>query len=168
MSAATLISVEEYLNTSYRPDRDYVEGVLLERNVGEHDHSWMQTLLAVLFFAHESEWNVRALVEQRVQVKQGRFRVPDVCIIRRGAYEQIVTRPPLLCIEVLSRDDTVSAMEERVNDYMQFGVPTVWVLDPRTRRGYMYTADGIRREAKDGVCALPMRATPTSSFRCPN
>jgi len=151
MSAGTLISVEEYLNTTYRPDRDHVEGALLERNVGEHDHSWMQTLLGILFFAHERGWNVRAFVEQRVQVESGRFRVPDVCVVRKGDYEPIVTRPPVLCIEILSKDDTVRSMEERVNDYLRFGVPTVWVLDPHTRRGYAYTSDGVRREATDGV-----------------
>jgi len=38
------VSVEEYLNTSYRPDCDYLEGELLERNVGEWDHSRLQGL----------------------------------------------------------------------------------------------------------------------------
>ncbi len=39
MSAATLISVEEYLNTSYDPDMEYVDGVLVETNVGDLLHS---------------------------------------------------------------------------------------------------------------------------------
>ena len=33
MGAGTLISVEEYLRTSYSPDKEYVDGVLVERNV---------------------------------------------------------------------------------------------------------------------------------------
>ena len=39
MSTATLVPVEEYLATIYHPDCDYVDGVLLERNVGQKDHS---------------------------------------------------------------------------------------------------------------------------------
>ena len=39
MQAARLISVSEYLSTSYRPDCDYVEGRIVERKVGEKDHS---------------------------------------------------------------------------------------------------------------------------------
>ncbi len=151
MSAGTLVSIEEYLSTSYRPDRDYIEGVLLERNVGEWDHSRLQTLLAVWFYAQEARWAVQAVVEQRVQVKRDRFRIPDVCLVRESDVKPIITEPPVLCIEVLSRDDTVSSLEDRVNDYLQFGVPTVWVLDPATRRGYMYTAGGIRTEALDGI-----------------
>ena len=42
MSSATLISVSEYLKSSYRPDCDYVDGRVEERNVGEHDHAALQ------------------------------------------------------------------------------------------------------------------------------
>ncbi len=45
-SAQTLISVEEYLKTSYSPDCDYVDGVVEERNLGERDHSWIQAQIA--------------------------------------------------------------------------------------------------------------------------
>jgi hypothetical protein len=35
MGVETLISVAEYLNTSYDPDMEFVDGVLVERNVGD-------------------------------------------------------------------------------------------------------------------------------------
>ena len=63
----------------------------------------------------------------------------------------MVTRPPILCIEVLSKDDTASGLEERVQDYLRFGVPTVWVIDPRTRLAFIYTTGGIRHDVGDGV-----------------
>jgi hypothetical protein len=44
--AGSLVSIQEYLNTSYRPDRDYVDGVVLERNFGEYDHARLQTEIA--------------------------------------------------------------------------------------------------------------------------
>ncbi len=151
MSAGTLVSIEEYLSTSYRPDRDYIEGVLQERNVGEWSHGRLQGALFVYFSKREKTSGLFAGLEQRVQVARDRFRIPDVCLVRESDVKPIITEPPVLCIEVLSRDDTVSSLEERVNDYLQFGVPTVWVLDPATRRGYVYTAGGIRTEALDGI-----------------
>jgi hypothetical protein len=42
----TLVSLSEYLATIYRPDCEYVDGELLERNVGEWDHSRLQALLS--------------------------------------------------------------------------------------------------------------------------
>jgi Uma2 family endonuclease len=41
-------------------------------------------------------------------------------------------------------------MQERIDDYLSFGVRYVWLLHPGTRRAFVYTADAVR-EVKDGV-----------------
>lgn len=151
MKAPTLVSVEEYLRTSYRPDCDYVDGEVLERNVGEHDHSDLQTELAYYFRARRKQWKLHAVVEQRVQVKPGRFRIPDVCIVKGAApHPAIFREPPFICIEVLSKDDSLIRTQSRIDDYLNFGVPYVWVFDPYHRRVWTYSADGAR-EVTDGV-----------------
>ncbi len=143
--------MSEYLSTSYRPDCDYVDGEIVERNLGEKDHSRPQARLTIFLGAREAEWGIIVLPEQRVQVSPTRFRVPDVCALLADAPdEQIITHPPFLCIEILSKDDLMSHTQEKISDYLKMGVPHVWVIDPRTRRGYHYTSEGMR-EAKDGV-----------------
>src|SRR6266852_5074711 len=152
MPTRTLISVEEYLTTSYRPDCDYVDGQVVERNLGELDHSWLQAILIAYFFARRKEWGISVVPEQRVQVKPARFRIPDVCVVLGGKpTEQIFTKPPFLCIEILSPDDRMSRVEERIDDYLAMGVPYVWLLDPATRRAYAATAADGLREVKGGV-----------------
>ena len=42
MPTSELISVSEYLHTSYSPDCDYVDGLVMERNLGEWDHANLQ------------------------------------------------------------------------------------------------------------------------------
>ena len=151
MQAATPISVSEYLSTSYRPDCDYVDGRIVERNVGEKDHSKLQAQLTIYLGARAKQWRIHVFVEQRVQVKATRFRVPDVCVVLgQEPDEQIFTAPPFICVEVLSKDDTMTQMQERIDDYLQFGVRYVWVFDPRTRRAYSFTREGMR-EAREGV-----------------
>jgi Uma2 family endonuclease len=151
MQTGVAVSIEEYLNTSYRPDCDYIDGELLERNVGEWDHSRLQMLLSRYMSNRETDWGIVVVPEQRVQVKAKRFRVPDIIVVSAPAKgTPIVHEPPLLCVEILSRDDRMREMQERVDDYLAFGVPCVWVLDPRARRGFIYTSDGMR-EAKDGI-----------------
>jgi Uma2 family endonuclease len=143
MAAATQISVDEYLHTTYRPDRDYVDGEVLERNLGERDHSQPHALLAAYFLARRAEWGLWALTEQRVQVTPNRFRIPDVCVLSKdAAYEQIVTTAPLICIEILSKDDSFSSIVDRLDDYVSMGVANIWVIDPHKRRAYTYGADG--------------------------
>jgi Uma2 family endonuclease len=140
MGVSTFVPVAEYLRTSYRPDRDFLEGVLLERNVGEYGHSTVQTVASGLINAHGSEWGVKARVESRVNVRPDRYRVPDLVILDRSLpREEIIKHPPLVCVEVLSPDDRMSEMDERIEDYLQMGVPCVWILDPVRRKAYLRT-----------------------------
>ena len=138
MTPAALVSVSEYLNTNYRPDQEMLEGQLVARNVGEYDHSNLQGALIAFMRQRQREWNIRVLPQQRLQVSPTRFRVPDVCVIsREQALEPVFSRPPLLCIEVLSKDDTLRSMQDRIDDYRAFGVDHIWVLDPVKRRAYV-------------------------------
>jgi Uma2 family endonuclease len=151
MSTATAVSLNEYLNTSYRPDCDYLDGELLERNVGEWDHSRLQMVLSQYLFSREKQWGIVVVPEQRVQVKARRFRVPDITVIAGGPPDgPIITQPPFLCIEILSPSDRLTEMQERIDDYLSFGVSYVWLINPRTRQTYVYSSAGIR-EVRDGV-----------------
>src|SRR5215472_18223250 len=123
MPTKALVSLEEYLHTSYRPDCDYVDGRVVERNFGELDHSDLQTEIATFFRNRRKRWPVHAFVEQRVQVSPTRFRIPDVCVtVGAKPTEPIFRTPPFLCIEVLSRDDRRGPLLERIDDYLRFGV----------------------------------------------
>jgi Uma2 family endonuclease len=143
MAAGTQISVEEYLHTAYRPDCDYVDGVVEERNLGERDHSWIQGKLVAFFLARFRESGIAALPEWRFQTKPTRFRIPDVVVTRGKPDEQILTRPPLVCIEILSPEDRFSRTNLRIQEYLDFGVPVVWLIDPAERRVWIYRKNGI-------------------------
>ncbi|MBZ5632930.1 MAG: Uma2 family endonuclease [Acidobacteriia bacterium] len=151
MKSAALISVAEYLRTAYSPDRDYVDGEVQERNLGERDHSKLQGEFLYYFRSRKKEWKVFAYLEQRVQVSPTRFRIPDVCVYAgEDPKDQIFRTPPFICIEVLSPQDRMGRVQQRIDDYLAFGVPYVWVIDPATRRAWIHTKDGAQ-EAKGGA-----------------
>jgi Uma2 family endonuclease len=149
--SGTLISVDEYLSTSYRPDCDYVDGHLEERNLGEWDHSSLQLKVGAYFLMRQKQWGISVATEQRVQVHPTRFRIPDVCIVLGDPDGQILRRPPFLCIEILSPEDRMSRVQERIDDYLTMGVPYVWVLDPAAKRAYAATAQSGLHEVKEIV-----------------
>ncbi len=137
MGITTKIAIEEYLRTSYRPDVEYIDGEIQERNVGEIEHS--RTLMAVLhwFFQHERDWHILILPNVRVQVSPTRFRVPDVCVSAAASQDRkIVTTTPLLVVEILSPEDRIDRYHQRITDYRQMGIAGIWVLDPETHRGW--------------------------------
>jgi Uma2 family endonuclease len=142
-------TVEEYLHTPYRPDCDYLDGEVCERNVGEFDHSRAQ--METMVWLSEPISPRRVLPSLRLQITPTRFRIADLCALVEGApHEQIPRTAPLLCVEILSKDDRMSDILERVRDYFDMGVPTCWIIDPATRTGWVATPGNLA-EATDGI-----------------
>ena len=136
MASRTLISAEEYLRTSYRPDCDYVDGEVQERNMGEKSHAKLQKAILLYLSAREKELGIWVIQEQRVQVSAKRFRIPDICVTLGEPNEEILHEPPFICIEILSPEDRWPRIQQRIDDYLAMGVPYVWVLDPSTKTAY--------------------------------
>jgi Uma2 family endonuclease len=135
MATAIQLPLAEYLQTTYRPDREFIDGELQERNLGQWDHARTQTLLSGWIARHEKVWYVLGAVACRMQVAPNRIRIPDLVVLRPGTQRSILTEPPLLTIEILSPDDTYTDLEERCQDYLAMGVKTMWIVDPKSRTG---------------------------------
>lgn len=142
----TLVPLSEYLRTSYRPDCDWIAGEVRERNMGEAPHASVQGFFTREIGNRAKEFGIRVWPEQRVQTSTEHYRIPDVCLTRRDIpFERIITVPPVLCIEILSWDDRMSEMQERVEDYLGMGVPIVWLVDPRRRKAFVVDSAGMRQ-----------------------
>jgi Uma2 family endonuclease len=150
-TTAGYVSVERYLRTVYRPDREHVDGVVERRNLGERDHSDVQGNLIAFFRARYRHTGITAWPDWRFQTRATRFRVPDVLVTRGKPDEQILITVPLLCIEILSPKDRVSRVNERIKEYFQFGVPVVWLIDPTAQRLWIYRPDLSIVEATGSV-----------------
>jgi Uma2 family endonuclease len=153
MSTALQVPLSEYLGHTYDPDCEYIDGVLVDRNVGEISHSDAQSALnAYVRYEVSGFWSG---VEVRVQVKAERFRIPDVTIVRGGKPAgRNITGPPEITVEILSPDDRAAEIQDKIDDYLAFGVPCVWVIRTDTRRAWIYTKEGSR-EAMDSVLRNP-------------
>jgi Uma2 family endonuclease len=139
MAATALVTVEDYLKMSADPDCEYVAGVIEERPVGEYDHSTWQIALAAFFLAREKELGILSRPELRVQVAADSFRVPDVVLLKREApREQIITHPPLAVFEILSPEDSMTRMLEKLAEYERMGIAAIWVIEPKRLLYYRY------------------------------
>jgi Uma2 family endonuclease len=158
------IPLAEYLGTNYRPDREYVDGEIRERNVDKYEHARIQALLAAWFIQHEKSWGAQVVIEQRVQVSPTRVRIPDVALLTMGYQPDVIVDPPLLVIEILSPDDTYSDTEKRAKDYRKMGVETVWIINPKTRTGRMcYGVEWVEASRLKSKGRLCMSICPKSS-----
>jgi len=156
MATSLSIPVEEYLSTSYRPDCEYVDGELIERNVGEYFHSRLQGFLYALLLSRERERRFRVFIELRVEVRQRRrYRIPDICVKALPHEITPVLTKPDLAIEVLSPEDEPGDMMARVSDYLLSGTTAVWIVDPYKRRVFVADHTGTR-EAEDLVLSMDL------------
>ena len=138
------MTIDQYLSTMFHPDRDFVDGMIEERNVGEVEHGKVQKMLLRQFVKYEEEMGIEALPEVRLQVNESRFRVPDVMVLRAGDDSaRIVRKAPLICIEVMSPEDTWKRLRGVLTDYLDMGVAHVWAFDPETRKAHRFDAEGL-------------------------
>jgi Uma2 family endonuclease len=129
-----LVSVEEYMHSSYEPDAEYVGGRIVPRAMPKKPHSRMQRYLVRTLDELGPSLGYEVWPEQRIltQADPPRYRVPDLCLTRGEPDEDVFTDPPFLCVEILSPDDSAVDLRAKVHEYLAFGVAYIWVVDPRT------------------------------------
>ena len=146
MATLTAVPVEEYLRTTYHPDREYVDGQLLERHVGEYFHSRLQALITAILASRERQRRFRTFTELRVRVSdEPRYRIPDICVKALPHERTPILIQPDLAIEIVSPDDELSEMLAKIGDYLAAGIPHIWVIDPYKRTLVEADQAGIRR-----------------------
>lgn len=154
--STTFSALDYYLHETWDPDREFVDGEVVERNSGEKDHASWQIALARFLSTYRQSANIRVYPELRLQVSEKRFRIPDVLAISRTSPdEQIISHPPLLCVEILSPEDRIARMGEKLEDYFRMGVRAVWVIDPRTQTGYQCEGPDFKDWKASPVLIVP-------------
>jgi Uma2 family endonuclease len=145
--ACLVIPLDQYLSTVYEPDCEHVDGELIERNMGESDHSAIQTMISALLYSQRRELGIHVFAEVRVQVAATRYRIPDITVTKQKVQGKVLREPPFLCIEVLSPEDRASRMEAKIDDYLAVGVRHIWMIDPRLKKAWSYTSEGKRESS---------------------
>jgi Uma2 family endonuclease len=152
-AAPTLVSLDEYLNTAYEPDRDFVDGVLLERNVGTQRHSLLQTFLILFFGQYLKSHRIALFTEARLRVDvNGRHRIPDVMIVEAPYSKgKVVTDVPAIIVEIKSPDDTFDDIVDRCFDYEKLTVGNIVVMDPDNKRVWLFQQGNIQLLTGDTI-----------------
>ena|ERR1035437_5419913 len=165
MGVKTAIAVEEYLHTSF-PDLDceYRDGELVEKTLPDYLHSRSQLLLGLFFETLRTRLSVYACPELRIKLREGRYLVPDIAVFWPSPpASSPPDAPPLIAIEILSPDDRLTAVREKLQEYRAWGVPHVWLVDPHSRR--LYTCDtGLTEVTSFTIPELSVELGPAQIF----
>lgn len=160
-----LVSVEEYLATD--GNFEYLDGVVVARNVGTPKHSALQKILIVHLAAFEKALNLAVRPECRTRIEETRYRVPDILVIARPFQQtdRVVLDAPQVVIEILSPDDRMKATLERFREYEKLGVQHIVQMDPEGRTTYVFQKGNLVRKDLDELWLGAGRQLPFDSRR---
>jgi Uma2 family endonuclease len=159
LSTKVLMSVEEYLRTSFDgSDCEYLDGEIVERNMGELPHGDVQIVLATLLRRLRPQLGIRVVPEIRIQIHSSRYRVADIAVWRDdNVGAGIPTVPPFLVVEILSPEDRMVRMLPKIQEYLSIGVEWVWIVDPREKSALCFSKNNPAGE----VCETLRTENPT-------
>jgi Uma2 family endonuclease len=145
MSAAAIVSVEDYLHRTEKPYCEYVDGVLHPKPMPTKLHALVQYLLITLL----RKQGLDALSEVTVRLSATKFLIPDV-VAAPTLQSPYPTEPVLLCVEILSPEDRVGAMLAKCELYHAWGVPFCWIIDPEKQTAWRYHSEGEPEHVERG------------------
>jgi Uma2 family endonuclease len=141
-----VISADEYLHTSYPDgDREFLDGQVVERNIGAPAHSALLAILTVHLGAFEKQLNLEVFPSCRMRISDTRYRVPDVLAMRKPFRHtnRALLDAPFLIVEILSPDDRFNNSMRRFADYQQLGVSHIVQMDPEDRTTFVFESGNL-------------------------
>ena len=158
--AERLITAEEFLRMPDSKGAELVDGRIEEKEMGA-ESAWLgnELLFEMKLVVKRGQLGTVGGMEFGIQCwpdHPNRVRKPDVLFYRRGRLpdglpEGWATVAPDLVVEVVSPNDKVEALERKLAEYREAGIPLIWVIYPRTRTAQILGANLARTEIdRDG------------------
>jgi Uma2 family endonuclease len=151
---------EELLEIDDRPMPELVDGEFLEREMGQKSDSIAATCLILIgVFVREHGLGLVNGGQGSYQIfpdNPKKVRIPDVSFTRKerlpedGPAKGHGRIAPDLVVEVISPNDLMEDVTEKIDDYLAAGIPLIWVVDPSTRTVLVFHRDGSARRLKVG------------------
>ena len=132
MATKAALSEEDFLRTSF-PDvePEYRDGEVLERSMPDLFHSTAQGAFVLLFGNRGKSRGALVCPELRLKLRPGRYVTADVCVFWPDRpKERVPEIHPLIVIEILSPDDKLSEVRDKLQEYVDWGIAHVWLADP--------------------------------------
>jgi Uma2 family endonuclease len=174
-AAATLLGPDDLQRLPDNELCELIDGRVAEKHMGG-ESSYVGGEIAFKLKehlkAHPGGWVLPADAGYRCFPGRPKLvRKPDVSLIRFGRLpgERLpkgdIPLAPDLAVEVVSPNDLYDEIDRKVSDYLDVGVPLVWVINPEARTVVVYRPDGSARRLRDGGDLDGGDVLP--GFRCP-
>ena len=164
MSTKTQIRSEDYLRMTFEHDAEFVHGEIVERTMPDELHSAIQFLILLRFGSLIHSYPLYPRPEIRMKVARNSYRIADIALFAGAHPPSVPDTPPLVVVEILSKDDRYLDIMQKLEEYREWGVPHIWVIDPVAKRFSMYTEVGLQNVSSLSLAEYPIQLTPAELF----
>jgi Uma2 family endonuclease len=165
VATKTQIRAEDYLRMTFEHDAVFVHGQIIEASMPDYMHGRIEYLLGAEFSYLSQSHPLYPCVEVRMKIAPETYCIPDFAVFAGKPQDQrIPDTPPLLAVEILSKDDRHVDLMKKLEEYRLWGVPHIWFIDPLTKRFSMYTELGLQNVSSLALPEYPFQLTPAEFF----
>ena len=165
MATTVHVPIEEYLQTSYEYDREFVDGKVVDRTLPTYLHGKTVTSFGFILKRASLKHPLFVCSDTRMRVSPSRVRLPDIAVFAETEpTEAVPSSPPLVVVEILSPSDPWSEVINRLHEFEAWGVRHVWLADPQRRELYLYSNGDVRLARKLEVPEYGISISPEDVF----
>ena len=164
VATKTQITAEQYLGMAFEPDAEFVHGEIVERAMPDYIHGRLEFLISLAFGRLIQSSRLYPCLEVRMNLAPEVYRIPDVAVFAAPPHQTVPNTPPLIVIEILSKDDRYTDLMQKLEEYLAWGVPNIWIVDPITKRFSAYTHLGLQNLSSLTLADYPFQLTPSDLF----
>lgn len=121
------------------------------------NHGQIQFLISGALHSYREKYTIASELTLELGNRQ---MTPDVCVYPKIEvnYQRDVTRmtePPLLAVEIVSPTQSTQDVVDKINDMLDAGVESCWLVQPAMETVTIYTADAKPHTVSDGTVDDP-------------
>jgi Uma2 family endonuclease len=165
MATKAQITAEQYLHMTFEYDVEFVRGEIIKRGMPDRLHSKIQLRILLLIGRLLQSHPLFPYPGLRLRLEPLVYRVPDVSVFAgQDPKQSVPSSPPLLVIEILSRDDRHQDLMVKLEDYGVWGVPNIWVVDPHAKCFSICTERRLQNVSSLALADYPLELTQDTLF----
>ncbi|MBL8173570.1 MAG: Uma2 family endonuclease, partial [Bryobacterales bacterium] len=128
-------------------------------------HARVQMKLGAFFVSREQTHRTFAYSGLRLKPREGRVIIPDVAVFVPNLIGNVapVGLAPFIAVEILSPDDRMSEVRNKLEEYADWGVSHIWLIEPHSKRLYL-RKDGLHEVLSYSIPELDLHLTPADLF----
>ena len=131
---------------------ELLDGELIEVSSATPEHNSILMRLAYLLYGFvQSNKLGTVLPETDLAVRADTRLRPDFGFFSAKTWRTVdlkhvpVVQTPDIAVEIISSSETATTINRKVDAYLKWGVPEVWLIDPEIRTLFVHTLSGAQR-----------------------